>query len=61
MAQRLSFNQWKRQVDERLVQLCQMNSDDLPDYRYRDAYDYGETVNVTARKALAAAKKDMGL
>ena len=52
------FKVWMQQVDAHLEKMCGMTSDDLPDYRYRDAFDQGCTSLVTARAAYRRAYQD---
>lgn len=61
MAQHLSYNDWMILVNVAIRKLCGMVADDLPDYLYHDAYNRGITPGIVARKAVAAAKKDMGI
>jgi hypothetical protein len=58
---KLTFEQWKVQVDRHVLEQCGLHADDLPDYRYRDAYEDNVKPATAARKAIMAAKKDMGL
>lgn len=53
----LLFDQWMRHVDAYLWNLTDNNlrHDDLPDWRYRDAYDEGMSAKVAATKALKHA------
>lgn len=53
---RMSFTDWMKKVDELLMARCGMCHRDLPDWRYRDAYDEGMTAREAARRAYHAAK-----
>jgi hypothetical protein len=48
----LTFEQWKRQVDNAIGQACGLSSDDLADCTYRDWYDSDVTPNDAAQMAL---------
>jgi len=52
-----SFDDWMRQVDKILDELCSMESADFQDYAYRNAYDDGMTPRRTAHAALQNAKE----
>jgi hypothetical protein len=53
---RLTFEQWKKEVDIALLAKCAMDSECLPDWGYRDAYDDGINPRTAASLALRAAK-----
>ena len=58
MNAKLSFEEWKRQVDERIAKRTGgLISDDLPDYCYRDNYDDGATPAQAASAAIRNAKE----
>lgn len=52
----LKFLAWMRQVNLVLTRNCGLVSEDLPDWRYRDAFDDGYTPKEAAAKALSYAK-----
>jgi Ni,Fe-hydrogenase III component G len=58
---KLTYEQWKLQVDRHVQEQVGLSADDLPDYRYRDDYDDGVKPATTARRTVAAAKKEFGL
>lgn len=60
MAARKSYEDWLRDVDQDVQKLCGVSCDDLPDWRYADAYADGRSARQAARSVVAAAKKDMG-
>ena len=51
-----TFAQWKVRVDAWLVAHYCLTSDDLPDWRWCDAYDAGMPPSVAASKAWRAAQ-----
>jgi len=53
---RMTFDQWKKQVDLYLQELCGMEADDLPDWGYRDAWEDDCTPKMAARRAISAAR-----
>lgn len=61
MAPKLSFENWMREVNAEISRRTSMVSDDLPDWRYRDAYDEGMTAKRAAAKAIQNAKREMGV
>lgn len=58
---KLSFEDWKREVDAEIKRRTTMTSDDLPDWNYRGAYEEGLTSKRAAAKALQHAKREMGV
>ena len=52
------FDEWKAKVSRRMYQLCGMGPDDLPDFEYWMAWNSGESVEQTARDAIASARED---
>ena len=48
----LTFEQWKRQVDSAIGEVCGLSSDDLADCTYRDWYDSGVSPSDAAQLAL---------
>lgn len=54
---KLTFEEWMQKVNEDLVRLCSMGSDDLPDWRYRDDYDDGMTPLRSALRAIKYAQE----
>jgi len=58
---RLSFEQWKKLVDENIVTRCGMTSDDLDDWCYVDDYEDGMSPSRSAARAIRNAKDACGL
>jgi Family of unknown function (DUF5419) len=58
---KLSFEEWMRAVNAELMRRVSMVADDLPDWRYRAAYDEGMTSKRAAAKAIQYAKREMGV
>lgn len=58
---RLTWEEWKIEVNTFVIRKTGIHADDLPDWRYREAYDNGMKPNVAANRAIAAAKKEMGI
>lgn len=55
---RLTFEQWKSQVDNHIATMTGgFSGDDLPDWGYRDAYD-NYLPPLTAAKRVVKAAKD---
>lgn len=52
------FDVWMDRVNAALELKCGMDSRDLPDWPYRDAYDDGKSASRAAASALKAAKDD---
>jgi len=52
------FDTWMKAVDKHCVALCGLESADLPDYCYADAYDDGLTPKQAAKAAIRAANGD---
>lgn len=50
----MSFDEWKEEVNVEVANLIGLSADDLPDFRYRDAYDAGETPEDVARQVVEA-------
>lgn len=38
----MSYTEWKQQVDKELVKEIGLTSDDLPDWRFFDAFEEGQ-------------------
>lgn len=53
----LTFEEWKKLVNVYTVQYASMETDDFADFDYRKAYDNNQRPSVTAKSAIAAAKK----
>ena len=53
MAQRLTFEQWRRKVEDRIVDVSGLSSEDLPDRDYTGAYDDGIDPNEFANDILS--------
>lgn len=51
---KLSFGQWMQKVNSALVKKCGMDSRDLQDFAYRDAYDNGESPSLVVKQVLAS-------
>jgi len=58
---KLSFEDWKREVDQEIKRRTTLISSDLPDWDYRRAYDEGLTAKRAAAKAIQYAKREMGV
>ena len=58
MAQKRTFDEWKKIVDNHLLEMCSMTSDCLPDINYRDLYDMGKAPGTAARAAIKYAKEN---
>jgi len=56
MMHKLTFEQWKQQVDKILIQKCGMPADCLPDYPYFDCWKAGDLPEETAEDAIDNAK-----
>jgi hypothetical protein len=54
---RLSFEQWKDEVEKALVKISGMDSESFPDWGYKEAWERGMTPLAAAKKALRAAEK----
>lgn len=52
----LSFDEWKRIVDNEIIKRTGLSADDLPDYCYRDDYEDGRKPQWSAVAAIKAAK-----
>ncbi len=52
-----TFETWMAKVDLVLDKLCGLDSHDLPDWMYCDAFDDGMSPATAAKKALKAAKE----
>ena len=57
-APRLPFDAWLRAVDAECIRRCGIGYEDLPDWRYADAYADGYSPARAARAAIRAAKSD---
>ena len=55
---RMSFEQWMAKVDAILMKKCGLDSRDLDDWRYADAFEEGESPAHAARDAYEAANGD---
>ena len=51
-----TFEEWMIEVNKHLDRKCGMVADDLPDWRYRDAYNAGKQPEVAAYQAIKAAR-----
>ncbi len=60
MAQKKSYENWSKDLDQQVQALCGMSYQDLPDQPYHDWYDDGKSPKQAARTAVARAKRDMG-
>jgi len=54
---RISFEEWKKKVDESLLKKCNMACDDLPDWDYWNAWDAGVTPSEAAKQVIKNAKE----
>ena len=54
MAKR-TFEQWMAQVNRKLMTMCMMSADEIPDWGYYDAYAEGVPPFTAARRAIAAS------
>ncbi len=52
-----TFEQWKREVDEELYDLCGLDSDGLPDWQYKTAYEEKMSPKRAARAVLRNARE----
>lgn len=52
------FDKWMAKVDAALVKKCGLDSRDLPDWMYADAFEDGRSASSAASAALRAAKED---
>ena len=52
---KMTFEQWKAKVNKHILRQSGMESDDIPDWGYYDAYCLDVSPKVAARKALKAA------
>lgn len=52
-----SFEEWKKQVDQAINQICGLSSDDLPDQPYRDWCEDGVSPATAARRAVRYAQE----
>jgi hypothetical protein len=58
---KITWEQWRREVDAEIMRRVSMTSDDLPDWNYRGAYEEGLTAKRAAAKAIQYAKREMGV
>jgi hypothetical protein len=56
MKVKLSFEEWMVEVNKQIDRKCGMVADDLPDWRYREAYNAGKKPEVAAYQAIKAAR-----
>ncbi len=54
---KLSFDDWKKSVNNEIVRQMGMEADDLPDYTYRDCYDDGVSPKTAATRAIKNARE----
>jgi hypothetical protein len=52
----MTFDEFKAKVNAELIKLCDMTSDDLPDYDYAIAWETRRNPKAVAKAALRAAK-----
>lgn len=53
-----AFEKWMAKVDAMLAKKCGLDSRDLPDWNYLDAFEDGFPPGAAAKAALKAAKDD---
>lgn len=58
---KLSFEDWKAQVNAEVVRLTTMDADDIMDYDYYQAWAAGDRPKQTAAAAVAAAAAECGI
>ena len=58
LAQKLSFDDWKREADKVCQAKTGMSLDDLPDVPFMDWYEEGVTPAGAAGRAIRSAKSD---
>lgn len=51
-----TFDEWMVEVNKHLDQKCGMVANDLPDWRYYDAWKAGKKAEVAAYQAIKAAR-----
>jgi hypothetical protein len=59
--QRLTFEEWKQQVNRWVWQYAGLSLNDLPDCCYADWYDAGTATMLAARRAIREAKAEGAL
>ena len=52
----MDYTAWKKQVDAALEALCGVDSNELPDFGYADAFAAEESPKSVAKAALKAAR-----
>ena len=57
MANKMTFEEWKKQVDHFIGVCCGLTSEDLSDYCYADAYEQGKKPFATAKLAIKATRE----
>ena len=57
---KMTFEEWKCQVDQHLMNLCGMESDDIDDWDYYVAWEDGRSPMAAAKQALEAAMTAVG-
>lgn len=48
----MSFEEWQEQINTELENLINLRTDDLPDFKYQDLFDAGETPKSVASKMI---------
>lgn len=61
MAQKQTFDAWKKAVDATIYQKTGMTGDDIDDWRYQDDYNDGMSATRSAARAISNAKKNSGM
>ena len=56
MPKRLTFDEWKKKVDDVIFKLYGLTSDGLPDFDYLQCYKNKVTPETTARRAIRWAQ-----
>ena len=56
MREKLTFDQWKARLDLAVMAIIGLDSDCLPDYDYRSAYESKRSPIATAKSVIKAAR-----
>lgn len=52
---KMTYEEWKRKVDDHIYSICGLSSDDLGDWAYADAYARNMRPELAGRKAMLAS------